>query len=825
MPRRREQNESEKNCSWIHLCKTIEHIIETIHSLRAKFDNDIHWLIGGDFNHLNISDILQCYGSLQQVVSIPTRKRSQLEILLTDLHSYYHPPTTLPPLQVDVGKTGKDSDHDIVLFAPRSNLQYKIDRKIKTIKTRPTPLSQIVKFEQDLANYPWNDVLENKTCNEQANIFHNFLRNKLDLYFPEKEVKISSLDKKWFSPPLKILHRQMQRAFQQNRMGAKFRKLKVKFKKAKRRAIQNFYEKFVTDLKSTNPGKWYRMAKKIGAVDQMDESEIKVESLSGLTNIQAAQKIAEHFAAISMQYTPIDATQLPCYLPAPAPPQVEEYEVYKRINHINKTHSTLPIDIPEKIRHECSHFLALPLATIINNSLASGKYPTIWKQEWVTPVPKVTHPKEISDLRKISCTSDYSKLFEGFLKEWVMEDIAKKLDMGQFGGQPGIGTEHLIVCLLDRILKLLDKHSDKSAIILASLDWKSAFDHQDPTLAVKKFIQLGVRPSLIPVLADYLTNRKMKVKFNGEMSEFLALIGGGPQGTLLGQIEYLVQSDDNAQGVPVEDRFKFIDDLSLLQLVCLSGLVVDYNFHHHVASDVGTEQAYLPPSNYPLQSKIDEISSWTRTNLMKMNESKCYYMIFSRSETQFSTRLRINCNKMEQTSVARILGVWISEDLSWSRHCKEVCKSAYSRLSMLTKLKYVGVSTDDLLDIYKLFIRSVVEYCSVAFHSSLTTEQRSKLEQIQKTCLRVILGEMYVSYDAALEMCGLEKLDTRREDRCLSFALRCLKNPKTSRIFPYKPPHEQNVRKREKFVVNPARTSAYQKSSIPYCQRILNRNL
>ena len=70
---------------------------------------------------------------------------------------------------------------------------------------------------------------------------------------------------------------------------------------------------------------------------------------------------------------------------------------------------------------------------------------------------------------------------------------------------------------------------------------------------------MGVRPSLIPLLADYLTDRKMKVKFNGEMSEFLALIGGGPQGTLLGQIEYLVQSNDNADIVSPDDRFKYID--------------------------------------------------------------------------------------------------------------------------------------------------------------------------------------------------------------------------------------------------------------------------
>ena len=77
---------------------------------------------------------------------------------------------------------------------------------------------------------------------------------------------------------------------------------------------------------------------------------------------------------------------------------------------------------------------------------------------------------------------------------------------------------------------------------------------------------------------------------------------------------------------------------------------------------------------------------------------------------------------------------------------------------MITKLKYVGVSIEDLLDIYILFIRSVTEYCAVAFHSSLTKEQSEKLEKIQKTSLKVMLGESYVSYSAALEMCNLQTL-------------------------------------------------------------------
>ena len=324
--------------------------------------------------------------------------------------------------------------------------------------------------------------------------------------------------------------------------------------------------------------------------------------------------------------------------PSPPPPQVEEFEVYEKLKRINKTRSTLPLDLPDKLRKECSLFLAGPLTSIINDSLRQSVYPAVWKQEWITPIPKITHPKQISDLRKISSTSDYSKLYEGFLKDWIMEDISNNLDIGQFGGLPGIGTEHMIVCLVDRILKLLDRHPDRSAVIMTLLDWSAAFDRQDPTLAIQKFIQLGVRPSLIPLLASYLTDRQMAVKFNGEMSEFLTLVGGGPQGTLLGQLEYLVQSNDNADIVPPEDRLKYIDDLSVLQLVCMSGLLTDYDFHEHVASDIGVDEQYLSPDTYSAQTNLNFLSNWTTENLMKKNGKKCNYMIFSSSESKFATR-------------------------------------------------------------------------------------------------------------------------------------------------------------------------------------------
>ena len=99
----------------------------------------------------------------------------------------------------------------------------------------------------------------------------------------------------------------------------------------------------------------------------------------------------------------------------------------------------------------------------------------------------------------------------------------------------------------------------------------------------------------------------------------------------------------------------------------------------------------------------------------------------------------------------------------------------------------------------------------------METIQSMKIERVQKICLRIILAEMYVSYDAALEMSGLDSLESRREQRCLNFAKKCLKNSKHMKLFPENPKGF-----REKYVVNFAKTETYKKSSIPYMQRLLN---
>ena len=113
---------------------------------------------------------------------------------------------------------------------------------------------------------------------------------------------------------------------------------------------------------------------------------------------------------------------------------------------------------------------------------------------------------------------------------------------------------------------------------------------------------------------------------------------------------------------------------------------------------------------------------------------------------------------------------------------------------------------------------------AVVFHSSLTVEQNNKLEMIQKTFLKVIIGENYVSYASALEMCGLKTLSERRQDRCLNFATKSSKHPRNNRLFPIRPKDEKGLRITEPFKVNFASGGKYKNSAMPHCQRLLNSN-
>ena len=238
---------------------------------------------------------------------------------------------------------------------------------------------------------------------------------------------------------------------------------------------------------------------------------------------------------------------------------------------MNKKAATIPGDMPIKLIVEFSVEIAFPLAHIIDACLKSGVYPNLFKHELVTPVPKIYPPERLKDLRKISGLLNLSKITDKILGEYLIEDMAPSRDPSQYGNEKRISRHHYLIKLLNRVLTAVDTNSQKEAfaVIVQMIDWSQAFDRQSHTLGIQSFLKNGVRHSLIPILISFFQNRSMRVKWNGVTSKSRVLNGGGTQGGLMGILEYLSQTNDNVEFIPVEDRYKFVDDLSILEIINL----------------------------------------------------------------------------------------------------------------------------------------------------------------------------------------------------------------------------------------------------------------
>ena len=109
----------------------------------------------------------------------------------------------------------------------------------------------------------------------------------------------------------------------------------------------------------------------------------------------------------------------------------------------------------------------------------------------------------------------------------------------------------------------------------------------------------------------------MRVKWHGVLSEPRKLPGSGAMGANLGNWEFISHTNNNADCVPTEDRFKFIDDLSILEIINLITVgLSSFNYKQQVPSDIPSHGQFISPENLKSQEYLDKINTWTENQKM-----------------------------------------------------------------------------------------------------------------------------------------------------------------------------------------------------------------
>ena len=95
---------------------------------------------------------------------------------------------------------------------------------------------------------------------------------------------------------------------------------------------------------------------------------------------------------------------------------------------------------------------------------------------------------------------------------------------------------------------------------------------------------------------------------------------------------------------------------------------------------------------------------------MKLNVDKSKVMVFNfTEESQFATRLYLDNTLLETIVETKLLGTIIQSDLKWSKNTEMIVKKGYQRMLILHKLYAFNVADCDLVNIYNLYIRSILE--------------------------------------------------------------------------------------------------------------------
>ena len=681
----------------------------------------------------------------------------------------------------------------------------------------------------------------------KVEVFQDILDSLMALCFVMKTTTRRVSDPPWVDNKIRRLSRKRRKVYDREGRSPRWKELKKQCKDLYNKRAAVYMEEQKRTL--TAPDASRAFLKNVRAYQSKEKpQQFDVRDLyPELADGDIATELAEHFNSISCEFDGLDPTRIPNIEPGYLP-YLSIPDVVARVLKFRKPKSKVKGDIFPNLVNRVAPSLSIPLTHIFNAITISHEWPALWKVEYVTPIPKKGSPQTPNDLRNISCTQLFSKIYESFILEWVTSQVP--LRNNQYGGIKGRGTEHFLVDLWQKVLENIK--DSRAGALLTSIDYAKAFNRLDFNHCLRCLGTKGANGKLINIIASFLSGRVMCVKVGNVLSPPRDVQGGVPQGSLLGVFLFNLSIDDfeafsddvpnystrnqpitePAPGcppdtpVPPEPQgrdqrhvppfvteplhvLKYVDDNIIIEKLNFDSVRTD-GFFFRLKHAIRTQNIFR------------RIIHQAESVGMKVHPGKTLAMCISelKSYNPGAFFFGEDGSKVETGQSMKILGVTFSSDPDMRAHVESIRKSFRSRKWILHHLGHRGFNVSDLLAVYKSTILPIQDYCSCVFNSSLTLSQASALERLQAQALKAIYGYQH-SYRALLEMSGLKTLQARRDYRCEKFANKCVNDQEFKKWFPLNP-IERLTRNPLMYQELRARTKRLQNSPVFHMRRMLN---
>ena len=687
-------------------------------------------------------------------------------------------------------------------------------------------------FAEELAGWELDKNL-NCSVDEMAVSLEKKLAELTEKHFPLRRDRRRSNEDPWITRGIRRLWKKKLRIYKKGGRNDAWWATDAVLQNAIGDAKESYVERLLED--GGNSRSFYAATKRLASATNCKEWTVR-SLFPGKGDDFVGKAVLDYFGKISTAEAPPMAStpRVPGGLPT-----FTEALIVTILKSSKKSDSMVEGDpLPHLVRRFPAAF-AKPVRDIFNGINASGRWPSAWKTEHLTIIPKVPNPTSLAECRNISCTSVFSKILEG----QVLLKLRRELipDRNQYGGKPKCGVEHMLIDLWENILSPMER-GDKAAVLL-SIDYEKAFNRMEHSVCLRQLAKLGATPGSLSLVRAFLEDRKMTIRLGKNKATPVPIRRGSPQGSVLGCLLYCVTTQsltaprdpppepvffpqDGPDDEPVEmwvdarrsdsdvEAFLYVDDTTLVDVVPMSAAV------RHVTTGVTDELL----SGLELESAMLNLERDATNIGMAINRKKTQLLVIS-PPNGCNTRAILNIGEEQIHSQARLklVGFTFCEKPDASEHVEQIRERFRVRVWMMYHLKRAGFKGRGLYRLYCCYLRTVIEYCSVVYHSLLTAGQSEDLERIHRQAIRICYGTENQTRDIMATE-GIETLGTRRERRCDVFIRKIACNPQFSgRWFRGRPNAGHDLRRRREIFEPRAGTARWFNSPLSFLRRRANQ--
>ena len=343
-----------------------------------------------------------------------------------------------------------------------------------------------------------------------------------------------------------------------------------------------------------------------------------------------------------------------------------ESDIYNIILMMNIKSSQGYDKIPPKILKMCANEIAQPLSNIINISIDCETFVDTAKISLCTPLyknPPGGSRQQIPLYRPLNVCTSFSKIIERYNLNTMFEHVNKILSKHITAYRKGHSCQHVLLNLTEEWRKYIDQNKIVGGLLM---DLSKAFDCLPHELLIAKLEAYGFEKSALNVFYSYLKNRKQAVKINGIYSDFLEILSGVPQGSILGPILFNIFINDFMYHMELTraDVFNFADDNTLS---AFSENINDLKI--------------------TLEEAAVEALKWLDANKMIANPDKFKAIILKKPSIKTDViNITVGNQEIKPASSVKLLGVDIDDKLNFRKHIQTLCRKAGAKLNAIKRL-------------------------------------------------------------------------------------------------------------------------------------------